>query len=57
MSVAKRKEEISLELVKIRLRLRFYLRPRDYETRALTTQPRTLNNPQTLATNKAENKS
>ena len=47
---------ISLELLNIRLRLRFDLRPRNYESDALTTRPRTFNKSQTLATNKAENR-
>ena len=50
------KVEISLKLVKMRLRLRFDLRPRDYESQALTIQPRTLNNSQTITTNEAENR-
>ena len=32
------------------------LRPRNLESHALITQPRTLNKSQTLATNKAENR-
>ena len=42
--------EISLKLVKIQLRLGFDQRSKDYESHALTTQPQTLNKPQTLAT-------
>ena len=37
------KIELRLELVKIRLRLGLDLRPRDYASRALNTQPRTQN--------------
>ena len=41
---------------KTRQRIGFDLRPGDYESHALTTQRRTLNKSQTLATNKAEDK-
>ena len=40
--------------MEIRIYLGFHLRPRDYESHALTTQPRTLNKSKTLATVKAE---
>ena len=49
------KEEISLELVKFRLRLRSDMHTRVYESRALITQPQTIRKSQTLAKNKAEN--
>ena len=54
------KLEISPELAKIRLRLGFYLRPRDYESHGLmnelTAQPQTLNKSQTRAANKTMNR-
>ena len=52
----KKKKELSLEVVRIQLRLGFDLRPRSYESHALITQPRTLNTSQTKATKKAENR-
>ena len=50
---AVRKRRISPQT---RLRLEFDLRPRNYESHALTTQQRTLNTSQTLATNETENR-
>ena len=54
--VISEKVETSLELVKIRLRLGFYLRPRNYESHALTTQPWTQDKSQIVASNEAENR-
>ena len=47
---------MSLELIKIWLCLGFDVRSRDYDSHALTTQSRTLNKLQRLASNKAENR-
>ena len=48
--------EISVELVKTWQCLGFDLRPKDFESHALSTQPRTQNYTQTLVTNKAESR-
>ena len=52
----KEKLEKRFVIVCVPLRLRFDLRPRDYDSHALTTQPRTLNKLQTLAINEADNR-
>ena len=54
--IAIKKVEISFEFINTQLRHGFDLRPRDYKSHALTTQPRTLIKSQILATNKAENR-
>ena len=50
-----KKAEIGLELVKIRLRIGFDMRPTDYESHTLTAEPRTLNTSDT-SHKKAENR-